>query len=407
MVYAYAFLSPPLAPNVSHYDTWWQRVLKSSRGQGVDIRMGPKKHTALKASDEAQDELSPGQRGASSSPQRGNGEGVEELTKMLQSFMQTQQAREDHLDKEAHRQEHRWRALQHQFTQLQTEIQWQRPNQLALGVVTVQDSSLPSTAAAPRHRIIRHTQDNVQGAQGIESAQDASTGQWQGPSCMGWQGPKILPLQEDEDIEHYLTTFERIAQAWRWPREDWALHLVPLLTGKASAAYVAMDIADTLDYNLVKRAVLFKYEINAEIYRQRFRTNLIQEGESPRELQARLKDLYEKWMTPGQRTKEEIGDVIILEQFLKVLNPKIRTWIKEHNPSSSRQAAELADTFIAARLFSYQLGYTQGRSGSTSGKSGVGCGSGHVFNTSKALNIHTPQVWSTRTQESRVSSTGC
>ncbi len=100
---------------------------------------------------------------------------------------------------------------------------------------------------------------------------------------------------------------------------------MPLLTGKARAEYVAMDIADTLDYNLVKRAVLFKYEINAEIYRQRFRTNLIQEGESPRELKARLKDLFEKWMTPGQQTKEEIGDVIILEQFLKVLNPEIRT----------------------------------------------------------------------------------
>lgn len=219
---------------------------------------------------------------------------------MLQSFMQTQQAREDNLEKESHRQEHRWHALQHQFTQLQTEVQQQSQDQLSLGGVTAQDSSLPSTSAAPIHRIVRHTQDNVQGAQGTGSAQDAATGQWQGPSYMGWQSPKILPLQEDEDIEHYLTTFERIAQAWRWPREDWALHLVPFLTGKARAAYGAMDIADTLDYNLVKKAVLIKFEVNSEIYRQRFRANFIQDGESPRELQARLKDLYLKWMAPGQ-----------------------------------------------------------------------------------------------------------
>lgn len=45
---------------------------------------------------------------------------------------------------------------------------------------------------------------------------------------------------------------------------------MPLLTGKARAAYIAMDIADTLDYNLVKKAVLIKFEINSQIYRQWF-----------------------------------------------------------------------------------------------------------------------------------------
>ncbi|KAK1790801.1 hypothetical protein P4O66_014652 [Electrophorus voltai] len=46
-------------------------------------------------------------------------------------------------------------------------------------------------------------------------------------------GPKMFPLQEKEDIEHYLTTFERIAHACRWPYEDWTLHLIPLMSGKA------------------------------------------------------------------------------------------------------------------------------------------------------------------------------
>lgn len=86
--------------------------------------------------------------------------------------MQTQQAREDHFEKEALRQEHRWHTLQHQFTQLQTEVQWQRQDQLSLGGVTAQDSSLPSNTAAPIHHIIRHTQGNVQGAQGTGSAED-------------------------------------------------------------------------------------------------------------------------------------------------------------------------------------------------------------------------------------------
>lgn len=172
---------------------------------------------------------------------------------------------------------------------------------------------------------------------------------------------------------------------------------------------MAMDIADTSDYDNVKSAVLLKYEISSETYRQQFRTNSIQDGETPRELQGRLKDLYDKWMTPGERTKEDIGDVIVLEQFLKILNPEIRTWIKEHNPSSSRQAAELAETFISARRFPYQLGYSQSRPTTSSGMSGVTYGRGI---TAKELNttyvpqtpISVPCMWAAGTYQGRLPS---
>ena len=121
-----------------------------------------------------------------------------------------------------------------------------------------------------------------------------------------------------------------------------------------------MDFEHTSDYKKVKEAILCKYEINKETYRLRFRASTVLKGETPKELQARLKDLYEKCMMPKQKTKEEIGDTIVLEQFLDVLNPELRTWIQEHNPASSIQAAELADAFIAARR-TYR-GYQPGQS---------------------------------------------
>ncbi len=159
----------------------------------------------------------------------------------------------------------------------------------------------------------------------------------------------MQPYHEGEDIEHYLITFERIAHACQWPQEEWALHLAPLLTGKARSAYVAMDIDDTMDYGKIKCAVLQKFEIGAETYRVRFRSSVPGEDETPKELQVRLKDLYDKWMTPKTKTKEQIGDIIVMEQFLKGLNPELRTWIKERNPETSREAAELAEAFLAAR----------------------------------------------------------
>ncbi|KAL2098380.1 hypothetical protein ACEWY4_007587 [Coilia grayii] len=148
------------------------------------------------------------------------------------------------------------------------------------------------------------------------------------PPHYGYSPPKMSPYTEDEDIEHYLTTFERIALANQWPRHSWAVFLVPLLLGKARAAYVAMDIADARDYCKVKQAILAKYEIDPEAYHHRFRSMAVQDGETVKELQSRLRDLYYKWMCPSSKTKEEIGDTIILEQFLRMLNPELKVWVR-------------------------------------------------------------------------------
>jgi len=54
--------------------------------------------------------------------------------------------------------------------------------------------------------------------------------------------PKLQRLSESDDVEHFLTTFERLAQAYQWPPDMWVLNLAPLLTGKAQLAYASMDM---------------------------------------------------------------------------------------------------------------------------------------------------------------------
>ncbi len=167
--------------------------------------------------------------------------------------------------------------------------------------------------------------------------------------------------EEDEDIEHYLTTFERLAAASQWPHETWALYLVPLLNGKARSAYVAMCVEDSQDYMKVKQAILNKFNISTETYRQRFRSKSIKEGETAKELQARLKDLMEKWLDPETRTRDQVCDQIVLEQFLGMLYPELQVWVRERTPGSSAQAADLVETFMAARQSrrGYHLGPQQ------------------------------------------------
>uniref|UniRef100_A0AAV2KRF2 SCAN box domain-containing protein n=1 Tax=Knipowitschia caucasica TaxID=637954 RepID=A0AAV2KRF2_KNICA len=65
-------------------------------------------------------------------------------------------------------------------------------------------------------------------------------------------------------------------------------------------------------------------------------------GETPTETYHRLKSLYQRWVRPDQLTKEQIGELVIMEQLLRVLPPDVRTWVREHEPEDGLTAARLA-----------------------------------------------------------------
>lgn len=159
--------------------------------------------------------------------------------------------------------------------------------------------------------------------------------------------PQLPKLQNTDDIEHFLTTFERLAEVYKWPKEDWAIHLVPLLTGKARSAFVAMSPAYTSDYEKVKD-ILKKYEVNAETYRLRFRTLNTPADKSPMELCVCLKDLFSKWVKFNESTKRDLMETMVLEQYLRVLYPEVRTWVKERDPVTAEEAAKLVEAYVAA-----------------------------------------------------------
>jgi len=51
---------------------------------------------------------------------------------------------------------------------------------------------------------------------------------------------KLMKLADNDDIEAFLTTFERAAQAHGVEGDKWAAMLAPQLTGKARLACAAM-----------------------------------------------------------------------------------------------------------------------------------------------------------------------
>ncbi|XP_071321134.1 uncharacterized protein [Trachinotus anak] len=265
--------------------------------------------------------------------------GFEQLYALIQKQMKIQ-------EKEAFKQEQRWRSVQVRLNMFQEEMDAGRREA---------DRRLEQGSPEERDLLGEHLPQR-------ESSTPNSS--LHAPSqTRAWSGGTIPKFEDGDDIEQYLTTFERLATAYSWPKEEWAVYLVPHLSGKARGAYVAMDMGDSMDYDNVKEAILAKYEINEEMYRQRFREPDIRPGETPRELYNRLKDLYRKWVKPSRKTVEEIEEILILEQYLRTLSPEVRVWVKEHNPKTGQKAAELVEAFIAARrgpkVFRYDKSHRQ------------------------------------------------
>jgi len=124
--------------------------------------------------------------------------------------------------------------------------------------------------------------------------------------------------------------------------------LAPQLTGKAQQAYAAMDAATSGEYDAVKKAILRRYDVSEESYRQRFRTVERKEDETYQELATRLLDLVRKWMA-DHKSVAEVLEVLAIEQFLATLPENVRVWVRERKPKTCAEAGTLADDFQRAR----------------------------------------------------------
>ena len=167
-------------------------------------------------------------------------------------------------------------------------------------------------------------------------------------SGRGAAPPKLTKLAEEDDVEAYLTTFERLMTVSGVRRDRWAYLLAPQLTGRAQKAFAAMGEVEAGDYDALKTAILKRYNINEETYRLQLRSISKQSGESYRELATRVMDLMCKW-TAESKTREEVLELGAVEQLLNAMPEDVRVWIRERKPKTCAEAGELADDYVQAR----------------------------------------------------------
>ncbi|XP_031544104.2 zinc finger and SCAN domain-containing protein 9 isoform X1 [Vicugna pacos] len=80
-----------------------------------------------------------------------------------------------------------------------------------------------------------------------------------------------------------------------------------------------------------------------EIFRRRFRQVSYQETPGPRAALTQLRELCCQWLRPHVSTKEQILELLVLEQFLTILPEELQGWVREHCPESGEEAVILLE----------------------------------------------------------------
>ena len=122
------------------------------------------------------------------------------------------------------------------------------------------------------------------------------------------QTPKLPPFVEGRDeMDSYLLRFERFARAAEWEKDQWAVSLSALLTGKALDIYYRMDVEESSDYDDLKQALLRRYGLTAEGYRKKLRESKPEQDETPGQFVVRLQAYLTRWIELGETEDSRDG----------------------------------------------------------------------------------------------------
>ncbi|KAH0630569.1 hypothetical protein JD844_013752 [Phrynosoma platyrhinos] len=146
-----------------------------------------------------------------------------------------------------------------------------------------------------------------------------------------------------------LVSFEGERETSHWPTAAAAAMVSPGANGDAPKGYKNLNAGEGEDHETTKEHILAEEDIGTEIQRKRFRDFRYRETEGPRKVCGRIRELCHRWLKPEKSTKEQILEMVILEQFVTVLPQEMQSWVKGGGPETSAQAVVLAEEFLLSQ----------------------------------------------------------
>lgn len=139
-----------------------------------------------------------------------------------------------------------------------------------------------------------------------------------------------------------------MAETAKWPKNQWASFYRPYLLGEALSALKSLEKQEAADYKTLKQAILDRYSITPETYRQWLWAPGLPEGTRSWAIITTLKDAATQWLRPTTYDGKRIVKLVVIEQLLILLPPRtchwLACWSLEHLPDFLK----LWGNFVAA-----------------------------------------------------------
>jgi len=150
---------------------------------------------------------------------------------------------------------------------------------------------------------------------------------------------RLIPRFQDQDIETFLISFEKIAALNNFPRDKYSAVLQAHLTGKALKVFTELSTAECQD--ILKRALLTAYAVVPEVYRKRLRASSKSPNETYSEFAFRLSTLFKRWA----ESENAYDDVNMLQELISMEQFNIH--LHDQKPQTLSELSRLADQYVA------------------------------------------------------------
>ena len=170
-------------------------------------------------------------------------------------------------------------------------------------------------------------------------------------SSVSFRVPKLPCFVDGKDgIDSYLSRFETYAESMQWPKEKYALCLSALLTGKALEVLSRIPQDLVYDYDHLKTALLEKYQLTSDDFRNNFFSMKQAPNESAPQFMGKLKHYFTRWiaLSNTEESFEGVRELILREQFLSSCPRNVSVFLREQVSDSIESMMELATRFTLA-----------------------------------------------------------
>ena len=166
------------------------------------------------------------------------------------------------------------------------------------------------------------------------------------------RAPKLPAFNEErDDLDAYLHRYERYASSQGWSDQDLAINLSALLTGNALEVYSRLPNDQANDYAALKSALLKRFQLTADCFRNKFLTGKPQKGETAHQYTARLESYLNRWidLSNTNHTYNDLKDLFLREQILESCPRDLALFVKERKPADVTATSTIAEQYLEAR----------------------------------------------------------